>query len=163
MAQYLRVVKASRWDASQVTWLPAGQLKPEVFQDLKTNGEGCLSVFEVKGPLTETRIARAFAGTRDDVEPVEWFVIEGDDLSAVGLKVVSTPTNTPDKAVNASHHDVVHLSADGLLRFATVVARGRQDVMLAKRVKTLLDEGIADRTVDREAIRSAKLRDKLSA
>lgn len=134
-------------------------MQGDVFADLRTSA-GRLSVYLVTDVVTETKIVTAHAGLRNELDHLEWAVIEGAELETLNLHVVPSLAPTPDQEVNRVHHDIVELSADGLHALAKVVARSRQGMVLAKTLKRLLGEGISSGVLDSTKI-PQKLKTKL--
>jgi hypothetical protein len=152
--RYLRAgIKKDNWFAPG--WLGAGQIPASALGDLKAP-DNELSFYEVPDDTFVERISVAFAATRDRVDKLGYVVFDGTPLTAVGLRMVSTPGDTPDTVVNGLHHDLKQLTGQNLLDLALVLMRGIRDDILPKQLTKLLQDG-----VDQGRLDKSKMKDKL--
>lgn len=134
-----------------VAWLPPGQLQADALLDLKTD-ENRLSVFEVNDLPNVERIATAIAAGRQNPDVLDYVVFDGAPLPALGINVQQVPGTTADPSVNTLHHNLHQLTAGQLVAVADVIRQGTQRRILPKRVRQLVNDGLAAGRLDRTKV-----------
>jgi hypothetical protein len=151
--QLLRAdIRPDRWFIyPEVYWLAPGEVQADALRDLRTI-DNTLSVFEVDDPANVERIAIAVAAGRMKPDVMGYAVFDGSVLSARGLQLQRIPGKTADSVVNALHYDIQYLTGGQLNQLAGLMAQGKVDQILPKRVKQLIQEGLAAGHLDREEV-----------
>jgi len=151
--QLLRAdIRPDRWFIHpEVSWLAPGEVQADALRDLRTM-DNTLSVFEVDDLANVERIAIAVASGRMKPDVMGYAVFDANAVTAGGFKLRRVHGKTADSVVNALHYDIPFLTGGRLNQLAGVMAQGKVDQILPKRVKELLRDGLAAGHLDREEV-----------
>lgn len=148
MAIFLRKIDArSLWHnpLPGEDWLGERDLRADALRDLRTD-ENKLSIFEVneEAGISVTRIVAAIAAKRDFLAKLDFILFESDLLQNLDISSKKVDGDTLDPAVNASHIDLVRLTAAKLAKFgARIRVDGKIERRAEKQVVRLIKESLA--------------------
>lgn len=146
MPQFLIAnLKLDRWLPEG--WTKAGEVPADALVDLRTRGNE-LSVFEVDEPKNGERIVVAFAATRNELSEIGYAIFDGAPLAVLGIAPQKSPGETPDDVVNALHYDLKALTATQVAGLAGAIANGTSQLILSKKLRGLLQAGLASKALD---------------
>ena len=141
----LRKIKMSRW-LDRPSDFPAGTVTADAVTDLRTT-QNALSVFIVRSDDTAAlrRIASAVTADATSLEHFEYFLFPLEGLASLGLEMSSAPGTTSDDVVNSWHRDIIALTGESLVLFASFLGGNEAGRLLkrdvAKELVVSLNEG----------------------
>ena len=153
MAIFLRKIDArSLWQnpLPGEGWLGDRDLRADALRDLRTD-ENKLSIFEVneEDGIPVKRIVAAIAAKRDFLAKVDFILFESDLLGNLDISSEKVAGDTLDPAVNASHIDLVCLTAAKLAEFGgRIRVDGKIERRAEKQVIALIKESLAQGFID---------------
>lgn len=157
MAQYLRVIRQSRW--LQQSWVNAGDLQADALRDIQTEGNR-LSVYRVNASGEIDRIVVALAANRGSLGNIDYAIIDDSSFPAIGITLQQQPGATHDSVVNALHYDLTRLTVSKLTQFAQLIASGPLRRTLKKDLQGKLQNAVNSGRLDRDKLQEG-LRAKL--
>lgn len=121
MPLILRKIRRSKWYKHEgVPWLQPGELQADTLVDLKTE-DNCLSVWRVEDESNLDDLVGALAATCAVLSNLDYAILAEENVSALGLKIIQTEGNTPNKNVNKWHRELVELSASIVVDLAKAI------------------------------------------
>jgi hypothetical protein len=152
MALLMRRVKWRRWHIEE-TWLGKGEVPADAFRDLLTKGN-TLSVWRFNGDKgTLDRLVAAITATCELIDDFDCAFVEEERVPP-SIKMQVIPGESPDKAINSLHLDLVELSGPILLDFARALLHGPEFMLILKKdVLALVADGVAAGYLQRQKIR----------
>ncbi|MFH1563085.1 MAG: hypothetical protein ABIF11_06695 [Nitrospirota bacterium] len=139
-----------------------GGPQADALKNFKTK-ENALSVYEVENELTDIeRILAAIAGTRDNVQEVEYASFDSNLLAEHEIKTNKIKGDTADDEVNNLHIDLIDLTAKQLYLLASSIQKdGKLIRILKKEIGIKITEGLKEGYLDKNKI-NEKLLHKLA-
>ena len=103
-------------------WLTAGELQADALGELATQ-QNKLSIYLVdeQAGITIDRIVTAFAARRQRIVKLDFITFDPALLQELKIASEKTAGDTSDAAVNASHIDLINLTASKLVQFGTAL------------------------------------------
>ena len=122
-----------------------GGLQADALKNFKTK-ENAFSVYEVENELTDIeRILAAIAGTRDNVQEVEYASFDSNLLEEHEIKTKKIKGDTADDEVNNLHIDLIDLTAKQLYLLASSIQKdGKLIRILKKEIGRKITEGLKE-------------------
>ena len=156
MALFLRRIKKTRWNRSlELQWLAPGEAPADTFHDLSPK-ENILSFWKVEDKEADlTRLVAALAATREALQEYDFALLHEDALATIGIKIKQTPGNSANDQINKSlHFSLVELTTDKISHIAKEIwANETKGRINRPEIRTLILEGVASGTIDKERIR----------
>jgi len=152
MPLLLRTVKQNRWiKADAAPLLEKGDTPADPLGDMSTSGN-CLSVYEVSEDRSNVeRIVRAIAVGRQRIDSMGFVLFDSALLEEAAIQSKSTKGETPDKAANEWHLDLIELSGNKLVKLTRLILEhGETDTVLKKRLRELVEDGITTKELPEE-------------
>jgi len=117
-------------DDEEKQWLPEGELRADALANIETE-RNRLSIYLVNDAagITTERLISAVGANRAYLANVDYVVFDSDILNELHIDVDVIPGETPDQGVNASHRDLMRLTARKLADFANTLVSFRQACM----------------------------------
>ena len=115
MPRFLRKVRKARW--ARPSWTsdcPEPHWQGDSLNDLSTT-KNSLSVYQVDSDEMLCHVIAGLAASSDNLSNFDYAIIEGELLEAMNLCVTPTDGTTPHIEANRLHHNIVDLTADGIL------------------------------------------------
>ncbi len=139
-----------------------GGLQADALKNFRTK-ENALSVYEVQNELTDIqRILAAIAGTRDNVQEVEYATFDSNLLEELEIKTNKIKGDTADDTVNNLHIDLIDLTAKQVCLLASSIQKaGELTRMLKKKIGKKIIEGLKEGYLNKNKI-NEKLLPKLA-
>lgn len=139
-----------------------GGLQADALKNFETK-ENAFSVYEVENELTDIeRILAAIAGTRDNVQEVEYASFDSNLLEEHEIKTKKIKGATADDEVNNLHIDLIDLTAKQLYLLASSIQKdGKLIRILKKEIGRKITEGLKEGYLDKKKI-NEKLLPKLT-
>ena len=164
MPLLLREVNNIRWWDSQRNlgeeWLKEGELRSDALKSLRSK-DNKVSVFLIEDDASNLdRILAAFAAGRQELNDVDFAIVDFEDVKPLGLELRDDDADTPDSTVNAWHRDIVHLSATKVLALANhLQIKAHFCRRRGKHIHKLIKEGIAAGHIDKGLMRTELLKE----
>ena len=160
MPLILRKIRRSKWYKHEgVAWLQAGELQADILVDLKTE-DNWMSVWLVEDDKSNLDdLLSALAATCAVLSNLDYATLAEDIVSAVGVKIVQTEGDTPNKDVNKWHHDLVELSVSKVVGLAKAILTSGE----TKRVQPRQILRLIARAVESGKIDATKLSEDIRA
>lgn len=130
-----------------------GGLQADALKNFKTK-ENAFSVYEVENELTDIeRILAAIAGTRDNVQEVEYASFDSNLLEEHEIKTKKIKGDTADDEVNNLHIDLIDLTAKQLYLLASSIQKdGKLIRILKKEIGRKITEGLKEGYLDKKKL-----------
>ena len=154
----LRGVRKARWTHDQKpSWLSQTDIPADTMDDLGTKSNS-LSLWHVEDDESNLdEVVVAIAASRDWVANLDYVLVDLRFLSQLDIPIEATPVSSPLPEADCWHRDLVHLSAQKLVRVAEAMwDSGRTERRSEKAVQQLLAEA-----VESGRINQSKLNDKI--
>jgi len=101
MALLLRTISNAKWVKDD--WMVAGDVPADALSDLRT-ARNALSVWNVDPELENLNgVLTALASNRDQLDKVDYTLIDENLLPIIAIECVKSPANTPYSTLNAAH------------------------------------------------------------
>jgi hypothetical protein len=165
MSKFLRQVQhKTNWDPQGEfsSYIPPGQAPADALEDLVTD-DNALSIWEVDDLGTNLeRILAAMASRRQNLQKMDYLIVNSEHVYALGLAMEQKPGETHDDDANKRwHYDLIHLSASDVSRFANAMfLNGKAERKREPDLISSLRKSIASRFID-EAKLSEGLRERI--
>ncbi|RMF82799.1 MAG: hypothetical protein D6737_00620 [Chloroflexi bacterium] len=115
----LRKVTRPKW--YPLPWLADGEFQADAFVDLRTR-DNKLSVWQVDDERKNlTRLITALAANGNKPDNLDYALLDLQVIQAIGITIATVNGDTPDKAANMWHRDLVELSAARLFDLARAI------------------------------------------
>ena len=139
---------------TRLEWLTEGDLQADALGDLRTTNNG-LSLYVIDDELSNLEsVAAAMAANAPSTANVDYILLNIEEVHLLNIKSVWNPGDTPSEEVNASHIDLVELTAQKLLALAQVLQyKGKTGRIREPRITNLILKDVQLGKINRELIK----------
>jgi len=117
------ILKTSAWDQyGDLPWLKTAEVQAPALWDLGF-GDNRLSVWSIEDDKSNLeRIIGALAARRENIENLDYVLIESSSLSEPDIAIEKTNGETPDEDANTRYHfDGIQLAISKILNIANLI------------------------------------------
>ena len=168
MPYVFRKIKSTRWNLEEhrekFPWLKEGEAPATTFSDVirddvKDHSE--LSVYITDGSEDDVRrLVTAFALTGDNIDKIDYKLVDLDTMLEQNFVFKPSPGRTPDDVVNGWHHDL-QVSAIKLAEFVQLMYSVRSYRMLKSSLKQAIIAGIENEHINLDKIPKERMKQKV--
>lgn len=141
-----------------IQWLQPGELQADALLDLRTMGNE-LSLWDVSDLSVEQRVAVALAANRNNLDHLDYAVLDVGEPRPLRSSMREETGNTPDSVANALHVNLYNVTVEVVSRLASMIAVSAQKRILRKDLKGFLLAGLQSGTLLRERMKPGLLSD----
>lgn len=155
MPLILRSIRQSRWyKIERLPWLAQGDMQADPLGDLTTTNNE-LSVWVIADDKANlNRIIAAVAATRDQVQNLDYLLVNQHLLTDINIKSKKVKGTTPDEKANSWHLNLIELSALKLVELGKVMlAQGEVRRTSHKDVGQLIADSVNNGHIERAKLK----------
>jgi hypothetical protein len=131
-----------------------GDVQADALSDLRT-ARNALSVWNVDPALNNlSGVLTALASNRDQLDKVDYTLIDENLLPKIAIECVKSPANTAYLTLNAHHRDLIKLTAGKIAALAREMMPLSHVRVPEKKVRELLRSALRDGLLDRSLIKA---------
>ncbi|MHB8625622.1 MAG: hypothetical protein ACYDBJ_04530 [Aggregatilineales bacterium] len=160
MTVVIRFIRMNRWEPPDGGWLKPGDYPADTLLDLATSNN-ILSVYYVETEAEIERVAIAIAANRDQINVVDYVVVDLSAFEQIRVEPKQVRGDTPDEVVNTWHRDLIQLSVHRMVDLVGVMWGAKKKRIQQKRVKELLVENAVKGYIKRGLIKKETMQNKL--
>lgn len=114
-------INHAKW-YGDLPWLKVGEVQAAALWDLRQS-DNRLSVWSIPDDTSNLqRIVAALAATRENIENLDYVLLQSASLSALNIGIEKTNGATPDAGVNAEYHlDLIELTISKIVSIANLI------------------------------------------
>lgn len=144
------LLKEGRLQAGTINVL----MRADALNDLQTKGDR-LSVWYIDATKSNLQqVIVALAANRDYIDKLDYVLLKESTLSALDIRIKSSPGETPDDEVNACHCELVELSLEALLKLVSVIRTSDRVRVPLARIRQQLLEAVSSRRLSLDRMNS---------
>ncbi|MBN1975379.1 MAG: hypothetical protein JW787_17200 [Sedimentisphaerales bacterium] len=116
----LHMIKINKWylcSDRTFDWLSKGDIPSDPLYSFGINGNS-MSVWYYENQEITHRIVAALASNKQDIQEINFLIIEENELKEHEFKIVHANGSTPDNELNLNfHHNITDISAHKILNY----------------------------------------------
>ena len=120
-----------------------------------------MSVYEIDDEKSNLQdVIASLAAKRDDVQRLDYVLVEESLLTGEGIQFQKTDGDTPHKEVNEKYHlNVIELSGNKISVLGNKILNSKIESINRKKIKTIIAEFLGDGTFSEDDLKQSLIED----